>query len=81
MKGITCNNAIEAEGFRSALMEAGIESSIYDETNSKVARGVLAADFIWGEDLNAIPGLTALLTGYLADIQADGMRATVKSII
>ena len=41
MKGITCNNAIEAEGFRFALMEAGIESSIYDETNSKVARGVL----------------------------------------
>ena len=41
MKGITCNNAIEAEGFRSALLEAGIESSLYDEMNSKVARGVL----------------------------------------
>lgn len=41
MKGITCNNAIEAEGFRSALTEAGIESSVYDETNSKVARGIL----------------------------------------
>ena len=41
MKGITCNNAIEAEGFRSALMEAGIESTLYDETNSKVARGIL----------------------------------------
>ena len=41
MKSITCNNAIEAEGFRSALTEAGIESSVYDETNSKVARGIL----------------------------------------
>ena len=41
MKGITCNSAIEAEGFRSVLMEAGIESTLYDETNSKVARGVL----------------------------------------
>ena len=41
MKSITCNNAIEAEGFRSALLEAGIESAIYDETNSKVARGIL----------------------------------------
>ena len=41
MKGITCNNAIEAEGFHSALLEAGIESTIYDETNSKVARGIL----------------------------------------
>lgn len=41
IKGITCNNAIEAEGLRSALLEAGIESTIYDETNSKVARGIL----------------------------------------
>lgn len=41
MKGITCNSAIEAEGFRSVLQEAGIESTIYDETNSKVARGIL----------------------------------------
>ena len=41
MKGITCNNTIEAEGFRAILQEAGIESTIYDETNSKVARGIL----------------------------------------
>ena len=41
MKGITCNSAIEAEGFRTVLQEAGIESTIYDETNSKVARGIL----------------------------------------
>lgn len=41
MKGITCNSAIEAEGFRSVLQETGIESTIYDETNSKVARGIL----------------------------------------
>jgi transposase-like protein len=41
IKGITCNNPIEAEGFRSALQEAGIESNIFDETNSKVARGIL----------------------------------------
>ena len=41
VKDITCNSPIEAEGFRSVLLEAGIESSIYDETNSKVARGIL----------------------------------------
>ncbi len=41
VKGITCNNAIEAEGFRTALQEAGIESITYDETNRKVARGIL----------------------------------------
>lgn len=41
IKDITCNSPIEAEGFRSALLEAGIESDIFDETNSKVARGIL----------------------------------------
>ena len=47
----------------------------------KVAQGVLADDFIWGEDLNAIPGLTDLLAADLALIQAEGMRAAVKSIL
>ena len=47
----------------------------------KVAEGVLAAEFIWGEDLNAVPGLTDLLTADLALIQAEGMRAAVKSVI
>lgn len=41
IKDITCNNPIEAEGLRSALREIGIESDIFDETNSKVARGIL----------------------------------------
>ena len=47
----------------------------------KVAQGVLADEFIWGENLNAIPGLTDLLTADLALIQAQGMREAVKSII
>ena len=47
----------------------------------KVAEGVLAAEFIWGEDLNAVPGLTDLLTADLALIQNEGMRAAVASII
>ena len=41
IKDITCNNPIEAEALRSALREIGIDSNIYDETNSKVARGIL----------------------------------------
>ena len=45
-----------------------------------VAKGVLADDFIWGEDLNAIPGLTDLLTADLALIQKKGMRAAVKAL-
>ena len=47
----------------------------------KVAEGVLADKFIWGEDLNASPGLTDLLAADLALIQKDGMRAAVRSII
>ena len=47
----------------------------------KVAEGVLAAEFIWGEDINAVPGLTDLLTVDLELIQNEGMRAAVKSVI
>ena len=46
-----------------------------------VARGVLADEFIWGEDLNQIPGLTALLTTYLTMINEAGMRAAVENIL
>ena len=50
----------------------------------KVVEGVLAAkDLIWGEhgDLNEIPGLTDMVTGFLNDIQSKGMLETVKSIL
>ena len=45
-----------------------------------VAKGVLGAEFIWGEDLNLIPGLTDRLTDYIRMIQDKGMIETVKSI-
>ena len=47
----------------------------------KVAEGVLAAEFIWGEDLNLIPGLTENVASYLELIQNEGMRAAVKTVI
>ena len=50
----------------------------------KVAEGVLAAaDLIWKEhgDLNQIPGLTDMLTGFLKQIQQKGMLETVKGIL
>ena len=47
----------------------------------KIARGVLGADFIWGEDLNEIPGLTEQIKLYLDLIQQEGMLQTVKRII
>lgn len=46
-----------------------------------VAKGVLGAEFIWGEDLNSIPGLTEKLSEYLQMIQDKGMNETVKSIL
>lgn len=47
----------------------------------KVAEGVLGAEDIWGENLNEIPGLTALLTEDLSLIQEKGMRSAVESIL
>jgi tagaturonate reductase len=50
----------------------------------KVAEGVLGAkDLIWTEhgDLNQIPGLTDMVTGFLNSIQEKGMLETVKSIL
>jgi tagaturonate reductase len=47
----------------------------------KVAQGVLAAEFIWGEDLNKVKGLTSKVVEYLTSIQNKGMYETVKAII
>ncbi|MBR5804108.1 MAG: tagaturonate reductase [Bacteroidaceae bacterium] len=47
----------------------------------KVAEGVLAAENIWGENLNLIPGLTDAIKGYLDDIQEKGLMEVVKSIL
>jgi tagaturonate reductase len=47
----------------------------------KVAEGVLAAKSIWNEDLNAIPGLTDMVKGFLDSIAEKGMLETVKSIL
>ena len=47
----------------------------------KVAEGVLAAEFIWGENLNDIPGLTDLVATDLGIIREEGMRAAVKKVI
>lgn len=47
----------------------------------KVSEGVLAADIIWHEDLNMIPGLSELVKHDLDRIQAVGMLQAVKEII
>jgi tagaturonate reductase len=45
---------------------------------AQVAQGVLSSTLLWGEDLNAIPGLTEKLIGYLRSIQTQGMKETVR---
>jgi tagaturonate reductase len=47
----------------------------------KVARGVLGATFIWGEDLNEIPGLTAALRADLDLIRQKGMLKAVEGVL
>jgi tagaturonate reductase len=47
----------------------------------KVAEGVLAAEFIWGEDLNKVPGLADLVAADLDLIMNEGMRAAVNTVI
>lgn len=51
-----------------------------DDTQ-RVAEGVLAAEFIWHENLNNIPGMTQLVKEYLDKIQAEGMLNAAKSIL
>ena len=46
-----------------------------------VAQGVLGAEFIWGEDLNKIPGLTDKLTADITLIRDKGMRGAVETIM
>jgi tagaturonate reductase len=47
----------------------------------KVAEGVMGAEFIWGENLNKVPGLTSKVAQFLASIEEKGMLATVKTIV
>jgi tagaturonate reductase len=48
---------------------------------AKVAEGVLAAEFIWGENLNLVAGLQSKLIEFLSSIQEKGMLETVKAIV
>ena len=51
-----------------------------DDTQ-KVADGVLGAEFIWGENLNKIPGLNAMVKLFLDLIQEKGMIEAVQTIL
>jgi tagaturonate reductase len=47
----------------------------------QIAKGVLAAKFIWDEDLNEINGLTEKVAKYLTDIQKKGMLDVIKNML
>jgi tagaturonate reductase len=47
----------------------------------KVTEGVLGAEFIWGENLNNISGLTETIVSYLNMIQENGMKKSVELLI
>lgn len=47
----------------------------------QVAEGVLGAQFIWGENLNNVSGLTDQITSYLDAIQQKGIKEVVKEIL
>ena len=47
----------------------------------KVTEGVLAAEFVWGENLNNIAGLTDTIVLYLNMIQENGMKKSVELLI
>jgi len=64
------------EAIKNLLLELWASGDV-----AAVAKGVLGAEFIWDEDLNAVPGLTELLTADLALIQKKGMRAAVESVL
>src|SRR5574344_2067636 len=48
---------------------------------AKITEGVLAAESIWGENLNNIPGLAAAVKADLDSIEKIGMLETVKGIL
>ncbi|MCC8153355.1 MAG: tagaturonate reductase [Tannerellaceae bacterium] len=47
----------------------------------EIAAGVLRNNYIWGEDLNQIPGLTEQIALYLQSIQEKGMKEVVKEVV
>lgn len=50
-------------------------------STKQITEGVLGATSIWGEDLNLIPGLAAMVEEFLDKIQEKGMIEVVKEIL
>ena len=46
-----------------------------------LTKKVLAFDSVWKMDLNGIPGMTDAVTGYLIDIEKEGMEKAIQQIL
>lgn len=51
------------------------------ESAYEVAKQALANSSIWGQDLNAVPGLTDKVAGYLWQIDSEGMQTTMDKLV
>lgn len=62
--------------FKEAWQQQGEGKRNLEET----VEHILANDSIWGENLNAIPGISSAVFSYIASINENGMQATLDSI-
>ena len=72
---------VSADGVAVVLKEDIVKDAWKTENLDEVTRQVLGAEFIWGEDLNEIPGLSLLVTEMLTDIYDKGMYQVVKAYV
>ncbi|MCG2460498.1 tagaturonate reductase [Flavobacteriaceae bacterium F89] len=49
-------------------------------TIEELAQSILANKLIWGENLNNFPGMTEMVSHYIAEIEANGVMATLRTI-
>ena len=52
-----------------------------DDGSAAYAHAVLSNEAFWGQDLTAVPGLEAVVAGYLAQIETEGAYAVMKSLL
>lgn len=79
-KGYVRNDGTKSKPNDSAEILQLLQDLWATGSTRQIAEGVLAATFIWGEDLNLIPGLTGMVKGFLDAIEEKGMLNVVKEI-
>jgi len=78
-KEYAINDSPEVLDFFASLW-AGKTASTLDEARS-IMRSVLAREEYWGQNLNALEGLTDLTAGYLNRLMTEGASTLIKEIV